>query len=238
MLEERGIHSYEFPLVEATNGPDTEKLPAVLQSRKFDWVVLTSPEAASVFVAGWRAAGRPSVRIAVVGKGTARILDEDADIEFLRPAFTPTKANAVHLSAELPLTTKHNEQSSTEQHPPSVLYPASRKAATTLQDALTARGFDVVRLNTYNTVPVATVAPEDLEEAKSCAVVTIASPSACKAWIALVGQSFASSKPLACIGSTSGHAALKAGLPEHSVFWDDDPGMDGFVRSVTLALDA
>jgi hypothetical protein len=43
---------------------------------------------------------------------------------------------------------------------------------------------------------------------------------------------------LACIGSTSGMAALEMGFEGERVFWDDKPGMDGFVRSVEAALDS
>ena len=43
----------------------------MLRTRKFDWVCITSPESASVFLAAWRGAGRPAgLRIAVVGDGT------------------------------------------------------------------------------------------------------------------------------------------------------------------------
>lgn len=48
------------------------------QAAEFDWVCITSPEAASVFLEGWRAAGRPPVRLAVVGAGTAKTFEEAA----------------------------------------------------------------------------------------------------------------------------------------------------------------
>jgi len=38
-----------------------ELLPAKLQSGGFDWVAVTSPEAATVYLEGWRAAGSPQV---------------------------------------------------------------------------------------------------------------------------------------------------------------------------------
>lgn len=38
-----------------------DQLPAQLQSGTYDWVAVTSPEAATVFLEGWRAAGSPEV---------------------------------------------------------------------------------------------------------------------------------------------------------------------------------
>eukprot|EP00951_Prasinocladus_malaysianus_P015848 scaffold122410_cov54-Prasinocladus_malaysianus.AAC.1 len=62
-----------------------DKLPILLREEKFDWVVLTSPEAASVFVEGWESAGRPAIRLAVVGKGTGVALQGTG----LEVAFVP-----------------------------------------------------------------------------------------------------------------------------------------------------
>lgn len=60
-LRQRGISAMELPLVETAPGPDQARLPEVLRSQRYDWVVLTSPEAANVFLAAWRAAGTPQV---------------------------------------------------------------------------------------------------------------------------------------------------------------------------------
>lgn len=68
--------------------------------------------------------------------------------------FTPSKALAKVLAAELPPVGEKGG-------PTRVLYPASKKAQKTLEEGLAARGvgadgrplFEVVRLNTYDTVP-------------------------------------------------------------------------------------
>lgn len=70
MLEERGISFYELPMIETTEGPDKGQLESTLRTQDFDWIVLTSPEAASAFADSWHAAGSPEVRVAVVGKGS------------------------------------------------------------------------------------------------------------------------------------------------------------------------
>ncbi len=49
-----------------------------------------------------------------------------------------------------------------------------------LQTGLAARGFEVLRLNTYDTVPVSSLEAAKLEAAKQAAVVTVGSPSAIK----------------------------------------------------------
>ena len=61
-LQQRGVTVLELPLVETAPGPDQERLPGQLEGSSYDWVVLTSPEAARVFVDGWQLAGRPQVR--------------------------------------------------------------------------------------------------------------------------------------------------------------------------------
>ena len=60
-LQQQGISVLEMPLVETIPGPDRDQLPAVLQEGAFDWVIITSPEAAAVFLKGWEAAGQPEV---------------------------------------------------------------------------------------------------------------------------------------------------------------------------------
>jgi uroporphyrinogen-III synthase len=56
-------------MIETKDGPDKGKLASTLKSQHFDWIVLTSPEAASVFADSWHASGSPDVRVAVVGEG-------------------------------------------------------------------------------------------------------------------------------------------------------------------------
>ena len=119
---------------------------------------------------------------------------------------------------------------------PSVLYPASQRAASTLQEGLQDRGFDVRRLDTYTTVPVTQVTHEQLQQVAACEVVSIASPSALKAWLELVGPDVAKQARIACIGQTSGETALRLGFSRDQVFWPESPGLEGFVDSIEEAL--
>jgi uroporphyrinogen-III synthase len=62
-LAKHGLQCVELPLIEHTDGPDRAALPGVLREGAFDWVTITSPEAATVFVEAWEQAGRPQVRL-------------------------------------------------------------------------------------------------------------------------------------------------------------------------------
>lgn len=229
-LSVRGIEVLEMPLIETAAGADAAALPAALaDAAGWDWVCITSPEAAKVFLRGWREAGEPDVPIATVGKGTAKALKgEYARGALTREAFTPSKADAATLAGELPLTAKSAR----------VLYPASAKAASTLQEGLRSRGARVTRLNTYSTEKVTAVDPDAMALAVAADVVTFGSPSAVKAWLALSGLAGEGvAHPLyACIGGTSARACDKVGLP--GVLFPESPGVDGWERVVLDALDS
>ena len=219
-LSVRGIEVLEMPLIETAAGAD---------AAGWDWVCITSPEAAKVFLRGWREAGEPDVPIATVGKGTAKVLKgEYARGALTLEAFTPSKADAATLAGELPLTAKSAR----------VLYPASAKAASTLQEGLRSRGARVTRLNTYSTEKVTAVDADAMALAKAADVVTFGSPSAVKAWLALSGLSDEKVEhPLyACIGGTSARACDEVGLP--GVLFPESPGVDGWERVVLDALDS
>jgi len=195
----------------------SEKLPQVLVDRRFQWVVLTSPEAATVFLDGWRSAGQPKVSVAVVGAGTGEALRGTG----LEIGFTPSKANAEAFAPELPMR---------EGCGRAVLYPASARASTQLQDGLEQRGFQVERLNTYSTVPVSSLDSDALRAAEGADLITIGSPSAMKAWAQLADPRAVRRMPIACIGSTSAKAALSLGLTE--VYFPEEPGIEGWMEAI------
>lgn len=221
-LSALGIETIELPLIEHSHGPDRHLLVEALKTQTFQWVAVTSPESATVFLEGWEEAGRPEVRVAVVGTGTGDVLIAAG----LNPKFTATKAIAKVMGAELPL------DSSSE---PTVLYPASAKASTDLQNSLTASGFKVTRLNTYNTTSVGSVDPQLLEKARAAEIVTFGSPTAVKAWIELVGLEAAQRYLSVCIGSTSARACDTAGLPPSRTYFPDAPGIDTWIESLLQA---
>ncbi|KAG0482821.1 hypothetical protein HPP92_010905 [Vanilla planifolia] len=217
----------ELPLVKHTQGPDLHKLSSLLQDVMFDWIVITSPEAGSVFLEAWRAAGSPRAQIGVVGTGTASVFHEVSQLpdRTLDVAFFPSKATGKALASELP---KNGDRTY------KVLYPASVKADNEIEEGLSNRGFEVTRLNTYNTVPVQEVEQVILKQAISAPVVAVASPSAIRAWYNLVYKQVNWDKSVACIGQTTALASKKLGLK--NVYYPDNPCLDGWVEAILEAL--
>ena len=224
--ESPSVQALELPCIAHADGPDTDKLPATLSSKRFDYIAITSPEAAKVFASAWKEAGEPQLGVvAAVGKATKDALSSlGIDV-----GFVPSKATAATLVQELPLSqTAQGEGRST-----TLLYPASAKAANTLQDGLEGRGFEVDRLNTYDTV-TATWTDAERAAAISASVACFASPSAVKAWLANSADSY----PLAaCIGETSAKACRENGWEEECIFYPEKPGVGGWADSVADALD-
>eukprot|EP01024_Parvocaulis_polyphysoides_P061403 TRINITY_DN6798_c0_g1_i6.p1 TRINITY_DN6798_c0_g1~~TRINITY_DN6798_c0_g1_i6.p1 ORF type:complete len:196 (-),score=22.74 TRINITY_DN6798_c0_g1_i6:282-869(-) len=170
------------------------------------------------------------IKIACVGKGTAKILEQDPDWD-LEIGFIPTKASGNHLGMQLPriLTESEKEEEI-------VLYPTSVRATKDLQSALTDRGFAVIRINTYDTVGVTQIDPEILSKAKNAQIVAVASPSAVKAWSTFVEYDQLENQTIACIGSTSAKAAQKEGF--QNIVCPEYPGIDGWVEVITKVCEA
>ncbi|CAA2972040.1 uroporphyrinogen-III synthase, chloroplastic isoform X1 [Olea europaea subsp. europaea] len=226
-LAKHGIDCLELPLIQHKQLPDYDRLPSVLSDTAFDWIVITSPEAGLVFLDAWKAAGSPKVKVGVVGAGTASVFTEvlRSSKQYLDVAFAPSKATGKVLASELPKL---------ENRRCTVLYPASSKASGEIEEGLVNRGFDVTRLNTYTTTPVDLVDQGVLERALSTPVVSVASPSAIRAWVSLIPKSQKWSNSVACIGETTALAAKNLGL--QNVYFPTNPGLEGWVNSILEAL--
>uniref|UniRef100_A0A2N9HSA6 Uroporphyrinogen-III synthase n=1 Tax=Fagus sylvatica TaxID=28930 RepID=A0A2N9HSA6_FAGSY len=227
-LAKHGINCLELPLIQHTQGPDLDRLSSVLNDTAFDWIVITSPEAGSVFLEAWKAAGTPNVKVGVVGAGTASVFEEvmQSSKRSLNVAFAPSKATGQVLASELP---KNGQKCR-------VLYPASAKASNEIEEGLSNRGFEVTRLNTYTTVPIHHVDQLLLKQALSTPVVAVASPSAVRAWVKLISDSKWWNNSVACIGETTALAAKRLGL--QNVYYPAQPGVEGWVCSILEALGA
>ncbi|XP_040998520.1 uroporphyrinogen-III synthase, chloroplastic-like isoform X2 [Juglans microcarpa x Juglans regia] len=225
-LAKHGINCLELPLIQHTQGPDMGRLSSVLSDTPFDWIVITSPEAGSVFLEAWKAAGTPNVNVGVVGAGTASVFDDILQFSnrSLNVAFAPSKATGKVLASELP---KNGVKCR-------VLYPASAKASNEIEEGLSNRGFEVTRLNTYTTVQVQHVDQMLLQEALSTPVVAVASPSSVRAWVKLINDSKSWNNSIACIGETTALSAKRLGL--QNVFYPAQPGLEGWVDSILEAL--
>ena len=226
-----GVASVEIPAVAQTRTADMEAaLDAALLfvDEAWDWVVITSPEAARTFgdaaarsgVSMMRDARWRGVRLAAVGAATADAL-RARETGGWRDVHAPAKATAKSLAASLP----RNESRPYEN----VLYPASALAARTLEDGLADRGFRVKRVDSYTTEPAVWTA-DDAARAAAAAVVAIGSPSAARVWAERVGTGQA----VACIGETSARACEDLGFS--AVFFPDKPGIPGWAASVRDAV--
>ncbi|KAI5656184.1 hypothetical protein M9H77_24977 [Catharanthus roseus] len=226
-LDNHGIDCLELPLIQHAQLPDLERLSSLLRKTYFDWIVITSPEAGSVFLDAWISAGNPSVRVAVVGAGTASTFEGISRPlrEYLDVAFAPSKATGKVLASELPNC--GNARCA-------VLYPASAKASNEIEEGLSKRGFEVTRLNTYTTAPVNHVDPKVLNQALTAPVVAVASPSAVRAWVNLIPELERWENSVACIGETTASAAKRLGLT--NVYYPTDPGLYGWIDSILEAL--
>jgi uroporphyrinogen-III synthase len=190
----KGYDVVEIPCIMFADGEDTPKLPDAIT--KHDVIVITSPQAANVFLESWEIAGKPTnLKIATVGKGSSKPLIARG----LTPIFEPSDSTGETLAAELPL-----------EYGLKVLYPSSALAENTLAAGLENRGFQVTRLNTYCTVP-AIWSKEQEELARSVQIVTFASPSAVKIWSEKVGTDFTA----IVIGPTSAKAATTQGFSRY-----------------------
>lgn len=184
----------ELPCIAFASGEDAAKLPEALDL--CDLVVLTSPQAANVFMAACEGAGKSpdSITVATVGKGTSKPLVAKG----YHPVFEPSDSTAVTLAAELP-----------DAWGKRVLYPSSALAETKLENGLISRGFEVNRLNTYDTIENPW-SDDQLELARQVDIVTFASPSTVKVWASRVGTRATA----VVIGPTSERAASKAGFSD------------------------
>jgi uroporphyrinogen-III synthase len=218
----KGIHPVEVPCIAHADGEDYHRLREVLMSRRWDYVAITSPEGAKVLASVLDDKNDIEVPpIAAVGKATEEVLKEHG----LTVSFCPSKATAKTLVAELP-------GAGAQQH---VLYPASQRAQLTLESGLRERGFQVTRLNTYDTV-TAEWSDEEREKASRCRIACFASPSSIKGW--LHNSSQKTSVVAACIGETSAEACRELGWSEGQIFYPDKPGIEGWVEAVELAVES
>ena len=236
LVDTSRIRITELPCIAHANGPDYEKLQVVLKETNWDYVTVTSPEAARVLASAWpwinpqqqqtRVKTAPPAVVAV-GKATEKALEEAQ----IAVCFCPSKATAQVLVQELPVLHSSNRGGTTDT-PQKVLYPASAQAKPTLQSGLEARGFCVTRLDTYDTV-TAVWGKQEQQIAAQTAIACFASPSAVKGW--LQNSSNNISVRAACIGETSANECREQGWPEEWIFYPEKPGLDGWAQAVMEA---
>ncbi len=231
----------EMPLIEHADGEDLEAFQKMAKEdpsfSKYDYIVITSPEAAKNF--GKEAkASEVSSKLAAVGKATQKALtDQGFDVDFV-----PSEANGEMLAEELPPVDAMRLNN--------VLYPCSAKAADTIPENLDKRkdaSFRVERLNTYDTIPV-NLSDDELDTIMDdVSIACFGSPSAVDAWIKNVDRALgiedldeeekkktpgSQGNVLACcIGSTTARRCLESGRwAANDIYYPSrNPGLEGWV---------
>ena len=207
-LVDRGLAPHAVPSI-AIEAVDGDRLASViLRLPEFDWVAVTSVNAADALRDAARLAGvdlaanarRP--RWAAVGVGTKRALT-DGGVEV---DFQPAQARSAALADELPIEPGER-----------VLLPRSDIADPSLVDRLAARGAVVEVIVTYRTLeaPVTSVALLESALADGAAGVILTSGSSARGLVTLATTIGASGRvldlPAICIGTETGRVARDLG---------------------------
>lgn len=199
----------EIPCISFRRIDNIKEFKSLLSSH--DYVLITSPQAATIFSSSWTDTELKNMKVASVGKGTSLKLGEYGII----PIFEATDASAAGLAKELPLSLGKK-----------VLYPCS-KLVKEIHPMFGERGIEISRLDTYTTVP-ARWSEQALENARNVQVTTFASPSAVKYWVKKVGTS---AKAVA-IGATTARAARIAGFKQVYCPAGKSQGIEPFIELI------
>ncbi len=204
-LKRLGVEARSLPVVAYEALPEGLVRLEALLTEPWDWVVVTSPEAAEHFGRVWASRGRPPLAVAAVGESTRQALLRLG----ISARFLPPRATARDLGETLPGSGR-------------VLWPASARAGSDLSDGLRRRGFSVHRVDIYTLRPRV---PDERERAvlRGAGAVAFGSPSAVRAWLAAELPRL----PAGCVGAVTARVARKAGFPE--VRYPEAPGLEGWM---------
>jgi uroporphyrinogen-III synthase len=236
-LRRAGMIPVEVPLIEmrVTDQHRTNLRVAVADLGRFDWVTLTSPNAARLFcfeMAGMVGSAQSDRRplsaegfrpqIAVVGPGTAEVVRDFGIAVDLKA----TTASAEGLLAEMGSLA-----------PARVLCPQAAGARTVLVDSLIDLGWDVTVVVSYETIAVVPTA-EVLAEVADCDAIAFASSSSVEAWAqAHPGVNDLSTLTPALVVSIGPQTTATATAHGFAVAAEAHPHtIDGLVAAVEAAL--
>jgi uroporphyrinogen-III synthase len=210
LLEAAGAEAIVVPLVEIVPAADPAEIDAALAEalRGADWAVVTSPNAASRVRD--ELANRPDVRVAAVGATTASALP--------RVDLVPEHQRAAALVEMFP------------DGPGRVVVCQAVGGAPTLTDGLRGKGWEVVRVDTHESVPRRPSAAEQLAVLRAD-VLALASGSQARSWVASFGE--AAPPVVVAIGPQTADDAARAGLKVTAVATDHSlAGLMDVIRAV------
>jgi uroporphyrinogen-III synthase len=215
-LEARGARPVVVPLTEIVDEPAGMAALAGVDVAPFEWIVVTSANAAHRLVDahGDALAADGAPPLAAVGTQTAAALPGCQ--------LVPAEQHAEGLLAELPAPATAGA---------AVLVVQGAEASPTLVGGLTERGWRVTAIAPYRSAPRRPTAADQLA-ALAADVVLFASGSAARAWVAVFGTS---SPPIVvAIGPQTAAAARAAGLSVTDVAADHS--VPGLVAAAERAL--
>jgi uroporphyrinogen III methyltransferase / synthase len=230
VLHAAGAHTVAVPLTEQIGPLDGgAALHAVAaRVREFRWVVFTSVNAVTALMAEVRdARALGETLVAAVGPATADALRRVG----VEPDLVPAEPRAAGLVAAFP-DPQPGEGSV-------VLFPSADLAPSTVPDALTAKGWEVRRVEAYRTVPLPPPEPDVLDRMASSDAVIFAASSAVEAYAALSrpdGSSLGLPPVIVCIGPSTAARARALGMAR--VVESPGPASEQIVAALSHSLTA
>lgn len=216
LLEAEGATAVVAPLIEVVDEPEGMALLGGVDVSRFDWVVVTSRNAAVRVVErhGDELAAADRVAVAAVGTATAAVLG--------RCRLVPSVQSAVGLLAEMPAPPPGGGR---------VLVVHAVDAAPTLVDGLVEMGWSVTAVSPYRSVTAHPPARAQIAMLAADAVL-FASGSAARAWAEVFG---ASTPPVTVmIGPQTATDACAVGIAATIVA--DDHSVVGMVDALMRVL--
>jgi uroporphyrinogen III methyltransferase / synthase len=229
-LHDAGAEVIEIPLTEQSDPADggAALRAAASEAGRFRWVIFTSVNAVTRFMAELRdARSLGTALVAAVGPATADALRR-AGIE---PDLVPAEHWASGLVAEFPL---HDAVSPDNE----VLFPCADQAPTTIAEGLSSKGWEVRRVEAYQTLALPPPDDEVLAKMAAADAVVFTAGSSATAYAALVGSEGLPLRlpPLVvCIGPTTSGVARALGMD--GVEEAHGPSTEGIVNALIHHLD-
>jgi uroporphyrinogen III methyltransferase/synthase len=226
-LHAAGAETLTVPLTEQVGpldgGGALRAAARAVEAGEFRWVIFTSVNAVARFMAELRdARALGTTLVAAVGPATADAL-RNAGVE---PDLVPADHRAAGLVSAFP-----------DVEPGSanlVLFPCADLAPSTIPDALSAKGWEVRRVEAYRTVVLPPPGPEILERMATSDALVLTAASSAEAYAALVAPDGSSVPIVVCIGPSTAERARALGMT--GVEEAQDASSEGIVAALVHRL--
>ena len=224
LLRKKGAEVLELPSIKTVPVQDKSSLHEALSGMdQYQWLVFTSPTGVEIFFQELRACHKDirslgSVKVAAIGQGTAKALEERGILTDLIPEVYDGDSLGEALAAEL-------------QGGEKILLPRAEKGNQNLADILRKKGAEVDDIATYETLyetsPLIHIGEEIHKRAIDCVVFT--SASTVKGFVNSTELSDYSSVTAACIGKQTKAEADKYGM---KTYMAEKATIDALIRLV------